>query len=158
ARKLDQNQSKSWPGEGKAIFETIGCTVCHESHQDSAGERPARATLKHLAQKTTPESLAAFLQNPGAVDPGGRMPAFALSNGDDSCRLALYLTGRAAADAKELPLPAMPDPGEISAILGSLAVPAADIAAFSQKSIDEQLRGLGGHVMRARRCTACHEM
>jgi mono/diheme cytochrome c family protein len=158
ARKLDQNQAKSWPSEGKAIFETIGCTVCHEAHQDGAGERPARATLKHLRQKTTAESLAAFLQNPGAVDPGGRMPAFAFSSGDDPHRLALYLIGRDSAEAKELPLPVMPDAGEIGAILAALAVPAADIAAFSQKSIDDQLRGLGGHVMRARRCTACHEM
>jgi mono/diheme cytochrome c family protein len=158
SRKLDNNQAKSWPSEGKALFETIGCTVCHEAHKDGAGDRPARATLKHLEQKTTPEVLATFLQNPGAVDPSGRMPTFAFASGDDPFRLALYLTGRDAADAKELPLPVMPDAAEISAIFGSLAVPAADIAAFSQKSIDEQLRGLGGHVMRARRCTACHEM
>src|SRR5262249_18514682 len=26
-RKLDSNQAKSWPSEGKSLFETIGCTV-----------------------------------------------------------------------------------------------------------------------------------
>ena len=157
-RKLDNNQAKSWPSDGQALFETIGCAVCHEAHKDRASERPARATLKHLGQKTTPEVVAAFLQNPAAVDPAGRMPSFAFANGDDSFRLALYLTEREAADEKPLSLPAPPEAAEVRDALAALGVPAADIAAFSQKSIDEQLRGLGGHVMRARRCTACHEM
>ncbi|MGE5191176.1 MAG: DUF6797 domain-containing protein [Deltaproteobacteria bacterium] len=157
-RKLDDNQAKNWPSDGKALFATIGCTVCHEAHKDRAFDRPARTTLKRLGQKTTPEALAAFLQNPGAFDPAGRMPAFAFANSDDPFRLALYLTGRDAADEKPPELPAPPDAAEIRASLAALGTPAGEIERLSREPIDEQARGLGRHVMRARRCTACHEM
>jgi mono/diheme cytochrome c family protein len=158
SRKLDDNQAKNWPADGKALFETIGCAVCHEAQTDRTLERRARATLRFLGQKTTPEVVAAFLQNPAAVDPAGRMPAFAFTSGDDPFRLALYVTERDAAGEQPLIEPAPPEAAEVHDALAALGVPAADIAAFSQKPIDEQLRGLGGHVMRARRCTACHEM
>jgi len=157
-RKFDDNQKKNWPNEGKALFETIGCSVCHEAHQDGEAERPARATLKSLGQKTTPDALANFLSNPAAVDPGGRMPAFTFANGDDPWRLALYLTGRDAAEAKPLTLPAAPDAAEVRGALAKLDLPAAELEKVSDRPLDLQIIELGRQVMRAKRCTACHEM
>lgn len=157
-RKLDDNQAKNWPGEGKQLYETMGCSVCHESHKDGAADRPARATLKGLEEKTTPEALTTFLQNPVAIDPSSRMPAFSFANGEDPLRLALYLIGRDAAETKPLVLPPAPAAAEIRSSLVAANVPAAEIEALSQKPIDEQILGLGRHVMRAKRCTACHEM
>ena len=157
-RKIADNQSKSWPSEGQSLFETIGCAVCHTAHTDNPVDRPARATLKQLGEKTTPEALAAFLHNPGAVDPAGRMPALTFANGDDPFRLALYLIGRDATEAKPSGLPAAPEAAEIKAALLALELPAVEVDAVAQKPIEQQAVVLGRRVMRARRCTACHEM
>src|SRR5262249_18623813 len=146
------------PGEGKALFETLGCSVCHETHRDGEGERPARATLKALGQKTTPAALANFLGNPGAVDAGGRMPAFAFANGDDPCRLAFYLTARDAAQEKPLSLPAAPDAAEVKLALADINLSADQLQQVSLKPLEQQIIELGRQVMRAKRCTACHEM
>src|SRR6185312_11706003 len=86
--------------EGGQLFTRIGCAVCHERQ----GDRPARVTLRALAQKTTPEAIEAFLQKPEAVAPAGRMPAFVLGKLDKR-QLALYVMtlDRDAAGALELP-------------------------------------------------------
>jgi mono/diheme cytochrome c family protein len=81
-RQLNDGQLKSWPKEGQALFETMGCVVCHEKQ----GNAPPRATLSRLSAKLPVAALAEFLQNPAAVDPGGRMPAFNFRNRDDACR------------------------------------------------------------------------
>ncbi len=157
-RQLDDNQTKNWPSEGKALFESIGCSVCHETHRDGAAERPARATLKGLRQKTSRDAIAHFLNNPSAIDPGGRMPAFAFINGDDPWRLALYLESRDATEAKPLRMPASPRADEVRDALVRLNVPSGEVEKLAARPLDQQIVELGRQEMRARRCTACHEM
>lgn len=153
-RRLDEGQVKNWPVQGQALFESLGCLVCHEKQ----GDLPARATLIGLGQKTTPEALAAFLQNPGAIDPAGRMPAFAFANGDDPLRIALYLTSRDAAEHKPLSLPAVPVAENIRGALFDNGVPQSEIDRLIKRPVDEQLHALGRQVLRVKRCTACHEI
>jgi mono/diheme cytochrome c family protein len=157
-RRLDENQHKNWPVEGKTLFESVGCTVCHEAHDDAGKSRPARATLRKLGQKTSVEALATFIHNPATSDPAGRMPALAFANGDDPFRLALYLTSRDAAESQPLALPRAPEPAEIREALAALSLPAADIDLLAQKPPIDQLMTLARRTMRARRCTSCHEM
>jgi mono/diheme cytochrome c family protein len=157
-RQFDENQTKNWPSEGKALFESIGCAVCHEAHKDGAVERPARAALKALGKKTSRDAIAQFLNNPAAIDPGGRMPALAFANGDDPWRLAFYLTDRDAAETSPRRLAAPPGEEEIRDALARLNVPSGEVVKLAARPLEQQIVELGRQVMRARRCTACHEM
>ena len=85
------------------MFQRVGCAVCHEKQ----GDRPARVTLRALAQKTTPEAIEAFLQKPEAVAPAGRMPAFTLGKLAKR-QLAMYLMSLDNSATGPLELPAPP--------------------------------------------------
>lgn len=155
ARDLNAGERANWPKDGQALYEALGCVVCHEKH----GEQGPRATLRQLRQKTTTESLAAFIQNPGQVDPAGRMPQFSFRNGEEPFKIALYLMARdaAAADSKLGEFP-QPKPEEVREAYLATKPPAADAEKFVAKPPEEQLVELGRRVMREKRCTACHEV
>ena len=55
---------------GRALYHLVGCVACHSPEKALAGSVP----LGPLAQKYTLASLTAFLQDPLAARPGGRMP------------------------------------------------------------------------------------
>lgn len=130
-RKLPDNQLQQLSDEGRQLFEQTGCVVCHEKQ----GNRPARATLQHLAAKTTVDLLATFIRNPASIDPAGRMPGFDLAD-DQALKLATYLIHKEGAMARKLELRQPPRPEELS----------------------EDLLALGRRVMQSKRCTACHEL
>ncbi|HEY4309814.1 MAG TPA: hypothetical protein VGN12_10220 [Pirellulales bacterium] len=138
--------------EGAQLFQRIGCAVCHEKQ----GERPARVTLRALAQKTTPEAIEAFLQKPDAVAPAGRMPTFVLGKLAKR-QLAMYLISHDAEKSSPLELPAAPTADAVQAAYAAIAPDAAVQATFAKLSADEQLTALGRQVMRSRNCAACHE-
>jgi mono/diheme cytochrome c family protein len=66
---------------GRRLFTATGCIACHG---------PDTTGLPNLGSKTTPEKLAAYLVNPLAVDPSGRMPQLRLSD-SEARDLARYL-------------------------------------------------------------------
>ncbi|HUQ71639.1 MAG TPA: c-type cytochrome, partial [Planctomycetaceae bacterium] len=72
----DQTAAK----RGRAMFERIGCTACHDSQKADAKLLTTSVPLPDLAAKYTAASLAAFLKDPLKSRPSGRMPAFGLKD------------------------------------------------------------------------------
>jgi mono/diheme cytochrome c family protein len=70
-------------GQGASLFGSVGCAVCHQ--QDGMA-------LKGMGSKMSTEALAAYLLDPAASDPGGRMPSLLLTKTEAS-QIAAYLAG-----------------------------------------------------------------
>lgn len=138
---------------GQKLFERIGCTVCH----DKQGDLATRATLAKLGQKTTPEQLARFLQDPLAVDPSGRMPHMFLSE-DESDSLAQYLIDRDASESGSLELPAAPSVENVRAAYMAMGKTDAEAKSFDAMPTNEQLESLAVASLQFRRCINCHEV
>src|SRR5262249_32455614 len=81
ARARERAASGVDVGAGASLFGAIGCTACHR--QPGLG-------LDGLGSKMSATSLAAFLQNPSRIDPGGRMPSLMLT-AKEAQQLAAYL-------------------------------------------------------------------
>lgn len=80
---------------GGALFHAVGCVACHEPQRKAGGpdtedafwddsvETPEitvpSVPLPNLSKKTSLEALAAFLRDPTAIRPGGRMPNMTLT-------------------------------------------------------------------------------
>ena len=89
---------------GRTLYHTVGCVACHapdeppgrapeDTHAPATGFAEAQqnsAPLGHLASKTTVPELAAFLKDPLAVRPGGRMPSLNLGD-EEATAIAIYL-------------------------------------------------------------------
>ena len=88
---------------GGELYHSVGCVACHapqafpghapddeRSRQALATLRQGTAPLGDLAAKTTVPQLAAFLQNPLATRPSGRMPSSNLSD-TEATAVAMYL-------------------------------------------------------------------
>jgi cbb3-type cytochrome oxidase cytochrome c subunit len=139
---------------GGQLFERTGCVVCHERQ----GDRPSRASLRGLGQKTTAEVLAAFIREPAAIDPSGRMPGFPRLSEDQALALGVYLSRRDAAEVKPLFVTGQPRPSELEALLLAPDAGPQEVQEFKGQSTDERLAALARRVMTEKRCTACHEM
>src|SRR5262245_1721221 len=77
---------------GKDMYQKVGCVACHGPRDLAARELPtppSTVPLGNLKAKYSVPSLAAFLENPHAVRPGGRMPQ--LVNAKEARDLANYL-------------------------------------------------------------------
>jgi mono/diheme cytochrome c family protein len=89
---------------GHALFHTIGCFACHGSHEDAngsavAGEAEAAiSSLGDLRAKSTAPALAAFLRDPLAIRPSGRMPSLELRE-EEAHAIAHYLISLGSDDA-----------------------------------------------------------
>jgi mono/diheme cytochrome c family protein len=70
-------------GQGASLFGSAGCAVCHQQEG---------LALNGMGSKMAPPALAAYLLDPAATDPGGRMPSLMLTKAEAS-QLAAYLTG-----------------------------------------------------------------
>jgi mono/diheme cytochrome c family protein len=128
---------------GQTLFSSTGCIACHS-------ETSTRHwSLTALGSKTTADKLSAFLLNPLAVDPSGRMPNLLLQpkEADD---LARYLcqSRDATIDAD---LPAAPNKDAIAAAFRRL-----ELRADERLSGDEQLLDLGKRLVISKQCTQCH--
>src|SRR5262249_24471082 len=130
---------------GQALFTTAGCVVCH---RDAPGKPapaplygvPVNYPLGDLGAKTTPEKLAAFLLDPLATHPAGRMPNPVLSS-SEAADLANHLCAESAPD----PGPAEPGAAELAALRLRHALPA-----------DADWRAAGRYLFAARGCVHCH--
>lgn len=84
-----RNLSEAAAGEGRALFERVGCAACHSE--------PALALEGTGAKWKSPGALAAFLRNPLRFHPDGRMPDQALRP-EEADALAAWLMRPGPAD------------------------------------------------------------
>lgn len=87
---------------GDELFHTVGCVACH-SPRDSGRENLTDDSLPlgMLDDKYTHSGLAAFLEDPHAVRPSGRMPNMKLQHGE-AIDIASYLLS--AEQTESMPL------------------------------------------------------
>jgi cytochrome c oxidase subunit 2 len=83
---------------GRELFLSGSCMLCHAIRGTTAGARKA-PDLTHVASRmhlaagglaNTPQALAAWIANPGAIKPGVNMPAHLLP-GEDLAALVAYI-------------------------------------------------------------------
>ncbi|MCC6881203.1 MAG: cytochrome c [Verrucomicrobiales bacterium] len=72
---------------GRNLYHKVGCAACHDPEGKSL---PDSSPLIGMADKYSPTSLTAFLENPLAVRRGGRMPDLRLTHWE-AADLAHYL-------------------------------------------------------------------
>lgn len=87
--RIDKPQRKS-VSSGRDLYHKVGCTACHET-RDAAGniEKTLPTSVPMAKSKYTLGSLRAFLENPLAARPSGRMPG--LLNAKEAQDVANYL-------------------------------------------------------------------
>ena len=126
---------------GKALYHTQGCVACHALRNDYAPPdgRPAAGDFSHgaiafpaLAEKYDVATLAAFVRDPLATRPDGRMPRIEMEE-QDVLDIAAYLLG----------------------IVGSDAEVAPKLPVFTSNST---LVARGREIVTAARCAACHTL
>ncbi|HEY8505751.1 MAG TPA: hypothetical protein VIL46_14295, partial [Gemmataceae bacterium] len=130
---------------GETLFATVGCAACHR--QDGGKPEPneeaaslyglldptgpkSNYPLGAVGSKTRPDRLAAYLADPVAVHPSGRMPSLNLS-GREARDLARHLC-RQRDDAIPTDLPPAPPAAAIGPIWESLDPGADERAAFAE--------------------------
>lgn len=74
--------SEANAGVGAALYERVGCAVCHGSRLPNAVRLPDQVPLVKLDRKWSPAALDQFLHNPFAIRSSGRMPALPLGEQD----------------------------------------------------------------------------
>jgi mono/diheme cytochrome c family protein len=148
---------------GQQLFASIGCSACHGAEDKKAklsvktlGITGARTNypLKALGSKTTLEKLAAYLENPLAVDPAGRMPHMLL-NGKDARDLAQFL----CADADPAIAPGLPEPPAKERMLAAFKrvdSRAEEMTAFQRLPATAQWNDLGKRLVIDKGCNNCH--
>lgn len=72
--------NRSGVKKGEALFHSVGCLACHDSRKPDAKHLPTSIPLVDIDRKYTVGSLVAFLRDPHAVRPSGRMPNLNLSD------------------------------------------------------------------------------
>ncbi len=77
---------------GHELFQSVGCVACHAPRNELAIEQPLENStpLGNLVGKYDAKGLTAFLEDPHAVRPSGRMPNMVLSHKEAS-DLSSYL-------------------------------------------------------------------
>ena len=126
---------------GKTLYHTRGCVACHAPQADYTPPegRPAAgefgygaAAFPALAEKYDVSTLAAFVRDPVATRPDGRMPRIEMEE-QDARDIAAYVLGIAGSDGEAVPR------------LPSFAPDAA-------------LAARGREIVTAARCVACHTL
>jgi mono/diheme cytochrome c family protein len=148
---------------GKALFTRLGCIACHQppgtkhdsaNHRNSLTGAPRNYPLANLGSKTTPENLAAYLQNPLAIDPSGRMPHMLL-RGNEAEDLARYLCTSRDAQLKTN-LPPEPSGDDMLAAFRRVEPRQEELAAFRRLPADARWHDLGKRLVIDRGCNNCH--
>ena len=117
----------------------------------SAAPPVTPATCRASGSKTTPEQLGAYLRDPLAIDPSGRMPNMLLTK-EEADDLARYL----CQDGAEMKLPKAPDGEQIISAFRRVEDAADELAAFRKRTPEAQLIDLGQRIVIARGCNNCH--
>lgn len=88
---------------GATLYHSVGCVACHSPEKSIAGSVP----LGPLAEKYSVASLAAFLERPLEVRPGGRMPDSHLGRAEATDIASYLLRDQIAPPPPFLPEPAL---------------------------------------------------
>jgi mono/diheme cytochrome c family protein len=161
-------QLRASVARGERLFTVTGCVVCHHDRRAEpgaksgapalifglAGAGPRNYPLSGLASKTTPDKLAAYLANPLAVDPSGRMPHMLLSD-KEARDLANYLcAGKDAGPLRELP--EEPALAQRVAAFRRVDPRPEELAAFRKLPAERQWLDLGKRLVIEKGCNNCH--
>jgi mono/diheme cytochrome c family protein len=151
---------------GEHLFTSIGCVTCHgrELNKKSAARSfydlgssfglRTGVPLAGLGNKTTAEKLTAYLANPLAVDPSGRMPHMMLQ-GQEAQDLARFLCQDKEPEI-EIALPALPTRPQIIEAFRRVDARPEELATFRQLPADKQPIDLGKRLVIAKGCNQCH--
>jgi cytochrome c2/mono/diheme cytochrome c family protein len=154
---------------GQRLFSSIGCIACHDSPVPEETTPPARGdagrlsvffapprtfSLTGLAQKTTPEQLTAYLQNPFTVNPGSRMPHMLLQ-AKEAEDLAHVLCQKEEGQPSDGP-PGMPSIEQMLAAFQRVDPRADELTAFKRLRADQQWTDLGKRLVIDKGCNNCH--
>jgi mono/diheme cytochrome c family protein len=165
-KAISANDYAKSAANGNKLFGSIGCSICHRDDKKLEpaaihgflGARPARSVfpLADLADKTTVDRLASFLQNPHAVDPSGRMPNLLL-NQQEAIELARFLCKpNTKNSADDLPQP----PANEQRIAAFKAVDdrPAELETWQRLPADLQWVDLGKRLVIEKGCNNCHTL
>jgi cytochrome c2 len=162
-----RGQRQESAARGERLFSSLGCIACHGSPADEKVKgkediapsfvfvAPVRIyPLTGLADKTTLEQLAAYLKNPLAVDPSGRMPHMLLHN-QEAEDLARYLC---QPGAEKFPdeLPKAPNAEQMREAFKRVDNRADELASFEKMEPDAQWLDLGKRLVIEKGCNNCH--
>ncbi|WP_186776350.1 c-type cytochrome [Rubripirellula reticaptiva] len=77
---------------GRNVFHSVGCVACHSPRDETAVEQPLNDSVPmgEIRTKYSSQALIAFLEDPQAARPSGRMPNMQLTHREASV-LASYL-------------------------------------------------------------------
>ncbi|GAB5401814.1 MAG: hypothetical protein Aurels2KO_00450 [Aureliella sp.] len=89
--------------QGRELFHSVGCVACHAPRDEQAAEIPTvnSQPLGELTEKYDPAALVAFLKNPHASRPTGRMPNMQLAH-REAIDLASYLLSAESIEQDEV--------------------------------------------------------
>lgn len=133
--------------QGKRLFSSIGCLVCHRN--DKGGH-----DLPDLPAKISPDRLAEYLANPLKFDPSGRMPHMLLQQ-PEALDLARYLC-QAADQNPEFELPDPPGAAQLQPAFKAVDPRPDEWTAFQRLPADVQWLDLGKRVVIDKGCNNCH--
>lgn len=167
AGRLDRKEQMASRIRGRALFQSAGCVACHGGGPEEAKAvatpprptavlypRPGVYPLRAMGSRTTPEELAAYLLDPLAVDPSGRMPRVPLSP-REAQDVAHYLchTGE---DGVGPDLPKAPSAALRKAAFVRVDDRKEELADFEKHSEENQWLDLGKRLVIDRGCNNCH--
>jgi mono/diheme cytochrome c family protein len=151
---------------GRRLFTSIGCVVCHEAKDATPGRErlsaapssfiapPSSFPLGALGSAWPVQPLAAYLQNPLAVDPSGRMPHMLLQQREAEDLARFLCQTRDAMISRELP-PA-PDRKTMLAAFKRVEPRVEELASFERLPAVAQWNELGRRIVIDKRCNTCH--
>jgi mono/diheme cytochrome c family protein len=164
ARQPNPRDLRRSSGRGRRLFDSLGCVACHQPDggkeqaapkwQSLTGAR-SRYPLRGLGSKTTPEQLAAYLRNPLAIDPSGRMPHMLLKD-DEARDLAHYLVGQDEEETIKRALPPAPAKELMVAAFRRVDARAEELQAFQRLPDAAQWNDLGKRLVIDKGCNNCH--
>ena len=149
---------------GQTAFSTSGCTACHQKDDKAreapnnfyalAFDAPAKYELGGVGSKWPADKLAAYLQNPHATAPFGRMPAMQLA-GTEAADLARFLAAKKEPGvAPEFPSRGQDEP---SAAIEKL-VADKDKAGYGKLTPAKKWQAVGERLVIAKGCVNCHDI
>ena len=95
-------------GNGRELFEELGCITCHHFGAPAVPDEYGRLSLKYAALKFPESGMQSFLANPQAHHRWSRMPDFRLTPGEAAALTQYVRESSTERDGRDPPGPPMP--------------------------------------------------